>query len=69
MSGVRVSLDGERPTPPGWQGVRWFVPPAIIIHTANASGRERVLLGVWSIQRLVEQRNTEPGAAADVPRP
>jgi hypothetical protein len=107
---VKVYLDDERPTPPGWVGVRWpdeairllesgqveelsldhdlgddargtgytvilwleeavavrgFVPPAITVHTANASARQKMLLGVRSIERLAEQRHAEPGAAAD----
>jgi hypothetical protein len=102
---VKVYLDDERPTPPGWVGVRWpdeairlletgsitelsldhdlgddtqgtgytvilwleeavalrgFIPPVITIHTANASARQKMLLGVQSIQRLVQKRST-PG--------
>ena len=94
---MKVYLDDERPTPPGWVGVRWpdeairlleseevseisldhdlgddergtgytvilwleeavalrgFVPPAITIHTANASARQKMLLGAQSIERL-----------------
>ena len=95
---MKVYLDDERPTPPGWIGVRWpeeaihlleaggvseisldhdlgddergtgytvllwiekavatrgFMPPRIHIHTANASARSKMMLGVASIERLV----------------
>jgi hypothetical protein len=39
--------------------LRRFVPPEITIHTANASARQRMLLGVQSIQRLVAERSAE----------
>ena len=32
--------------------LRGFVPPAIIIHTANASARQKMTLGVRNIERL-----------------
>lgn len=98
--GMKVYLDDERLTPPGWVPVRWpdeairlletgevteisldhdlgddargtgytvilwleeavatrgFKPPAITIHTANASARQKMLLGVQSIERLARQ--------------
>ena len=102
QSGMKVYLDDERPTPPGWVPVRWpaeairlletgevteisldhdlgddtrgtgytvilwleeavatrgFRPPLIAVHTANASARQKMLLGVQSIERLA--RRTE----------
>ncbi len=42
--------------------VRGFVPPVITIHTANASARQKMLLGVKSIQQLAIRQN-EPGDA------
>lgn len=107
---MKVFLDDERPTPPGWIGVRWpdeairlletrrvtelsldhdlgddargtgytvllwveeavavrgYVPPAITVHTANAAARQKMVLCVQSIRRLVERRNAEPGAFVD----
>jgi hypothetical protein len=112
---VKVYLDDERPTPPGWIGVRWpdevirlletgevtelsldhdlgddtrgtgysvllwleeavavrgFVPPSIIVHTANASARQKMLLAVQSIRRLASRdidgdahaESADPGA-------
>ncbi len=32
--------------------VRGFVPPRIVVHTANASARQKMLLAVESIRRL-----------------
>ncbi len=94
---VKVFLDDERETPPGWVRARWpdeviklletggvtelsldhdlgddargtgydvirwieeavavreFVPPAIRVHSANSSARERMVLGIESIKRL-----------------
>lgn len=108
--GVKVYLDDERPTPPGWISARWpdevirlletgqvtelsldhdlgddtrgtgytvllwveeavavrgFIPPVIIVHTANAAARQKMLLGVRSIRQLVEQRHSAPPAAED----
>jgi hypothetical protein len=105
---VKVYLDDQRPTPPGWVGVRWpdeairllstgevtdlsldhdlgddtrgtgytvilwleeavavggFMPPAITVHTANASARQKMLLGVQSIQRLTAMQAKQPTAA------
>ena len=37
--------------------VRGFAPPAITIHTANASARQKMLLGVRSIERLAARRD------------
>lgn len=37
--------------------VRGFVPPVITIHTANASARQKMLLGVRSIERLAARRD------------
>lgn len=111
---MRVYLDDERPTPPGWVGVPWpeeairllenggvtelsldhdlgddtrgtgytvilwveeavalrgFVPPTITVHSANASARQKMLLGVQSIQRLVRKQAAQPASLADdVPR-
>lgn len=36
---------------------RSFVPPTILIHSANAGARPRMLLAVESIHRLVERRD------------
>lgn len=97
---MKVYLDDERETPPGWIRVYWpneairlletgcvteisldhdlgddargtgytvvlwieeavatrgFLPPVITIHTANASARQKMLLAVRNIERLVEQ--------------
>lgn len=94
---MKVFLDDERETPPGWIRARWpdevitlleaggvtelsldhdlgddargtgydvirwieeavalreFVPPTIYVHSANSSARERMRLGIESIQRL-----------------
>lgn len=94
---MKVFLDDERETPPGWirawwpdevitlleaggvtelsldhdlgddargtgyDVIRWieeavavreFVPPAIRVHSANSSARQRMLLGIESIERL-----------------
>lgn len=94
---VKVFLDDERETPPGWIRARWpdevitlleaggvtelsldhdlgddargtgydvirwieeavalreFTPPTIRVHSANSSARERMLLGIESINRL-----------------
>jgi hypothetical protein len=38
---MKVFLDDERPTPEGW----------IVVHSANASARRKMLLGVESIRR------------------
>jgi hypothetical protein len=38
--------------------LRGFVPPAITVHTANASARHKMLLGVQSIDRLMAGRRT-----------
>ena len=36
--------------------VRGFRPPRITVHTANASARQKMLLGVRSIERLAGER-------------
>lgn len=112
-SAMKVFLDDERPTPPGWIAARWpdeaitllqtgqvtelsldhdlgndeigtgysvllwiekavalnsFVPPAINIHTANASARQKMMLALRSIERLTarglntDDRPTTPAA-------
>ncbi len=37
---------------------RGFKPPAITVHTANASARQKMLLGVASIERLAAKHAT-----------
>lgn len=37
---------------------RQFVPPRIHVHSANSSARERMVLGIESIARLVRERRT-----------
>lgn len=94
---MKVYLDDERPTPPGWVAARWpdevialleaggvtvvsldhdlgndkrgtgydvvlwieeavvlrgFVPPEILVHSANSSARVKMELGIRSIGRL-----------------
>ena len=96
---MKVFLDDERPTPDGWQPVRWpeeaiglletgtvthisldhdlgdddhgtgydvilwieeavatrgFRPPEITVHSANSSARQKMQLGIQSIQRLAQ---------------
>ena len=103
---MKVYLDDQRPTPPGWVGVRWpeeairlletgevtelsldhdlgddargtgytvilwieqavavrgFRPPRIIVHTDNAPARQKMLLGIQSIERLAAD---DPPASA-----
>ena len=97
LSSMRVYLDDERPTPPGWVRVFWpdeaiallatgavveisldhdlgddsrgtgydvvlwieeavatrgFKPPAIRVHSANSSAREKMEAGIAAIERL-----------------
>ncbi|MGL6073399.1 MAG: cyclic-phosphate processing receiver domain-containing protein [Fimbriiglobus sp.] len=43
--------------------LRGFVQPEITIHTANASARQKMLLGVQSIHRLAQQQpRRNPGS-------
>jgi len=98
---MRIYLDDERATPPGWTRVYWpdeaiallerggvaeisldhdlgddqrgtgydvvawieeavvtrgFVPPAIRVHSANPSARQRMEAGIAAIQRHLERR-------------
>ena len=99
---MKVYLDDERETPPGWERVYWpdeaialletgnvthisldhdlgndergtgydvilwieesvatrgFDPPIITVHSANASAREKMELGIQSISRLRERNS------------
>lgn len=94
---MKVFLDDERRTPPGWTRAHWpeeviallelgevtelsldhdlgddtrgtgydvfrwieeavatreFVPPRIVVHSANPAARERMMLGIASIERM-----------------
>lgn len=100
---IKVFLDDERSTPPGWVRVFWpaeainllktanvetisldhdlgddstgtgydvilwieeavattdYIPPQILIHTANAAARSKMIAGVDSIHRLIASRSS-----------
>lgn len=65
-----ISLDhdlGDDTRGTGYDVIRWieeavalnrFTPPNIIVHSANPAGRQRMMLGIASIKRLLRDRGT-----------
>jgi hypothetical protein len=37
--------------------LRGFIPPKIAVHSANSSAREKMISGIWSIERLAALRS------------
>lgn len=72
-----ISLDhdlGDDTHGTGYDVIRWieeavamrgFVPPNIILHSANPAGRQRMTLGIESIKRLMREREEVEGEEAD----
>lgn len=67
---TEISLDhdlGDDARGTGYDVIRWiedavalrgFVPPVIHVHSANSSARERMRLGIESIERLAGEKLT-----------